>query len=170
MAAHGNIILFAGDGEPPAAPFDLAIRIASLFEKHGLLRQGTSAGLEVCEDCSVTFEERFESDERDSSNYAYVLIQPDQLTEKMGELVYLDTSRGEIELPFVEITVLSEPETVQDFMSGEWLGDGYAAVEFSYEDVRLSEEIHRIRNRRHPFIKALEALLGEPINIGVVCY
>lgn len=175
MGMHGNIILFSDESIVKDSPEKTGRSIISLLEKYQLIKEGVASNAKPEEECSVTFEEYYEENVPSLTDYAYFYISPENLTGKMKALVYLldeneDDSIEGIELPFIEITVMTNPQVVTDFVSGNSLGSARVAIEFSYADVRLNEEIHRIRDDKHPFIQELNNLLGSSISIGVVCY
>ncbi len=144
-------------------------------ERLSLFAKGTAEEVRASDDYSVTFEELIEKESLDNSEYAYFLIKPYQLTSLLKSLVYiLDVdhigNKSEITLPFVEITVLGMTYPIRSFATGKVISETWAAVEFSYEDTRLNEEVHCIRDLKHPLFKELKAIFGCGVGWGVVCY
>jgi len=43
-----------------------------------------------------------------------------------------------------------------------------AVIEFSYDDVRVSEEIHRIKNEADPLFEPRGSIVGSPMRWGIV--
>jgi hypothetical protein len=67
----------------------------------------------------------------------------------------------------VEFSVIKKKLPVTSGYDGTLLGNTWATIEFSYEDVRYDPEIHRIRNQQHKVFEALAEVFGSSISWGV---
>ena len=125
------------------------------------------------DDCSATFEAHVEDSGLSEGKYAYACVAPEQLTKRLGELVYIldvdeEGAPGPIELPFLEVSAFSTPAPLLDPMTGRVVADVSAAVEFSYEDARLNEDVHRVRDDQHPVLRSLSELLRADVMWTVI--
>ncbi|MCG8592383.1 MAG: hypothetical protein MJE66_24080 [Proteobacteria bacterium] len=172
MGLYGNIVLYPAD-VATLVPCDAVREILRVFAEHQLvLPEAASIDL-TADDSSATFEEYVEESSLSDAHYAYACVRPEQLTKAMGQLVYvLDVDvQGQpipIELPFLEISAFSTPAPLRDLVLDEIVGDVCAAIEFSYEDARLSEDIHRLRDPEHPILGALARVLGSRMECVVI--
>jgi hypothetical protein len=71
-------------------------------------------------------------------------------------------------LPYLDITLFSAPVKIRDGAIGRVICRTWAVIEFSYDDVRVSEEIHRIKNEADPLFEALGSILGSTVRWGIV--
>jgi hypothetical protein len=105
-----------------------------------------------------------------ADDYALYIVQPNRILSPLGELVYLLDSEeepGTFELPYVEFSVIKKALPIESAHDGSELGNSWATVEFSYEDVRYDPEIHRLRNPSHPILAALKDVFGSPVSSGI---
>jgi len=176
VGTHGNIVLYPSGVPGQELPSAVARRLLEKLEAAGLVRPGTSQRVSSTDDCSVTFEDFFEENEPGVPEYAYLLIEPRNIAPGMSSLVYLvpaeepSPAEGAIDLPYLEITVLNQVIDIRDLTSGTVVARSWAAVEFSYEDARLSEEIHALRSEDHPVLDALAEVFGSEVKCVVVSY
>jgi hypothetical protein len=173
MGLIGNIVIFTRSGTPSPEPARIAREVIAAFERRGLLRDGAASSVVVSRNSSATFEAYLEESRLSSEEYAYVAIQPEQLTKALGALVYvLDVDEkgapGPIELPYMEVSVFSRPAPIYDGTLGEVVATSWAAVEFSYEDARINDDVHRVRDERHPIISDLARVFGGAMEWTVV--
>jgi hypothetical protein len=173
MGLIGNIVIFPKSGTPSPEPAHLARQVVAAFERRGLLRDGATSSVVISQDASATFEAYVEESGLSPEEYAHLVIQPEHLTNALGALVYvLDVDEegvaGPIELPYMEVSVFSRPAPIYDGTLGEVIATSWAAVEFSYEDARLSDDVHRVRDEHHPIMSDLAAVFGSPLEWTVV--
>jgi hypothetical protein len=172
MGLIGSIVIFPTNGTPLPEPAQVAAEVLAAFEKRGLVREGAATPV-VSAKGSATFQPYVDESALSPREYAYMVIQPERLTKALGTLVYvLDVDQegnpGPIVLPFMEVSVFSRPAPFYDGTLGEVVATSWAAVEFSYEDARLSEDVHGIRDEEHPILADLAALFGSPVEWTVV--
>jgi len=110
--------------------------------------------------------------------WVHVAVDPARLLTPIGQLVYAVTvkefwesdtveQQDALAVPYLDVTVLSAeiPAVNHD---GSIACTAWAFVEFSYVDVRLSSEIHRIRDESHQILKDLESVFGTRVGWTVV--
>ena len=173
MGLYGNIVIYPTDAVPLMPPHECVQAILRLFVEHGLLKQAAEKCAPESGRASATFEAYVERSAPTAAQYAYVLVPPELLTKKLKELVYVldvdtDGNPAPIELPFLEVSAFSELVPLDDTMAGSGVPEVAAAVEFSYEDARLSDDLHRVRDETHPVLSALSRLLGAPMGWTVI--
>jgi hypothetical protein len=169
VGVHGNIVLYPSGIREVADVEMTARQVLRVLENFGMTRPGVSEAAQPTGDCSATFEELFE--EGELPEHVHFVVQPEEVNPKLRELVYvLPEDSDDLELPFIEVTVAATQMPLIDPMSGDELAQTVAAIEFSYEDVRLSEEIHRLRDAEHPLLAGLSGVFASPIRCAIVAY
>jgi hypothetical protein len=107
-------------------------------------------------------------------------VEPRLLSPAISEIVYtqtqaecsagtgvMDGSPDELALPTLSVSVFSRAvDLTNEFSKGDVAG--WAFVEFGFEDCRLSEDIHRIRNPQHRIFSQLAEVFGCEAKWGVV--
>lgn len=185
MGIYGAVVIYPVKSPvttAPAARKKLADAIVVAMEECGFLPAGTLANLPDERDRLGTFAtgELFEDKEGRPKKVAchHYAIDAERLTPAVGELVYCDTAKnlwGEkdrkkrdlIALPFVDVSVFSKPHELHDH-NAKVVCKTNVVLEFSYQDVRLSKEIHRVRDEKHPLLKRLSSICESKIRWGVV--
>jgi hypothetical protein len=173
MGLYGNIVIYPAAASVTTSPADTVREILRGFAAHKLVVPDAASIESVADDYSATFEDYVEDSGFSEGEYAYACVGPEQLSKGLGELVYiLDVDMkgrpGPIELPYLEISAFSKPAPLLDQVTDSIVGEVCAAVEFSYEDARLSEDVHRVHNENHPVLGALSALLGAKVKWTVI--
>src|SRR5215510_15314165 len=112
--------------------------------------------------------------------WAHMAVDPRALLPAINAIVYTST-QGEwwgdlqandnpelLALPHLDVTLFSTPVTIMDATIAKVVCCTWAVVDFSYEDSRVSKEIHRIRNEADPLFEALASVLGSPMTWRIV--
>lgn len=170
MGMNGTIVVFPTAGSPPPNPDATARRAIAAFERLGLLLTGTADECSKPRPWIGRFAERRNEGEIPAEDYALYIVQPNRILPPLGELVYLHDSKekpGTFELPCVEFSVIKKSFPLISGYDGNILGNTWATVEFSYEDVRYNPEIHRVRNPSHPIFVSLKDVFASPVSWGV---
>ena len=172
MGLNGTILVFPKAGSPPPAPDPIARRAIAVFENYDLLHPNTANQCETPKPWIGMFAEHRENGDLATDEYALYIVRPEQIAPKMRELVYLldvdaDGQQSPIELPFIEFSVATKPFPIINGYDGRTLCTTWAVVAFSYEDAGYVEEIHRIRNDKHPIFDALSEVFSSPISWDV---
>ena len=105
-------------------------------------------------------------------------IEPELLTPAIAKLVYSDTAknwwdekdrkkRDLVAIPYVDVCVFAKSHAFKDH-NAKLVCKTNVLIEFSYGDARLSDEIHRVRDPKHAFLRELSSVLGSPVKWGVV--
>jgi len=180
MGLHGSIVIYPKAGRPSPANQSLeqtALRVVEAFERLGLARKGTAYSLTPDRE-STSATSSILDDNPEGIEWVHVAVDPALLLASIGEVVYAATAKEFWEpdtaeqddafaVPYLDVTVLSAeiPAINHD---GSIACTAWAFVEFSYEDVRLSSEIHRIRDESHQILKDLESVFGTRVGWTVV--
>ena len=172
MGLNGSIVLFPTGGDPPADPNATARDAIAVFERHGFLQQGSADSCQKPEPWLGRFAEARKNSEIAPADYALYIVGPDRILTPLRELVFVMNSEGteepgEIELPYIEFSVTNKRLPVTSGYDGTVLGNTWATIEFSYEDVRYDPAIHRIRDPKHKVFAALMRVFGSPVSWGV---
>jgi len=172
MGMNGEIVLFPTDGSPPEDPDMIARNAIATFERLGFLLPDTANSCEKPKPWLGRFSEARKTGEIQEQDYALYIVRPDRILAPLRELVFVMNTEGteepgEIELPYVEFSVIKKKLPVTSGYDGTLLGNTWATIEFSYEDVRYDPEIHRIRNQQHKVFEALAEVFGSSISWGV---
>ena len=183
MGISASIVIYPVDAPPsatPAARTKLADAIVAAMEKSGLLSADASSA--IAHDPAATFAtaQVVEGDGAKpvKAPWLHYPIQPEVLTPAIGKLVYSDTAknwwdekdrkkRDLVAVPYVDVCVFAKPHSLKDH-NAKAVCKTNVLVEFSYADARLSDEIHRVRDPKHPFLRTLSSVLGGPVKWGVV--
>ena len=181
MGHYGSIVIFptrSPRASTPAARAKVASGIVSALEDTGLLAPGST----LEHDPEPTFAtSHVLTDEKGKLRklpWTHFAIEPELLTPAIGQLVYFDTAknfydekdrkkRDLIAVPMVDVCVFSKPQAIDADLDGNLLCKTSVLLEFNYGDARLSDEIHRVRDKRHRFMRALSKVLGSEIKWGV---
>lgn len=166
MSAHGNIMIFAKGGEPPEDLESVARETLEILEEHGMLRSGAADKAEITEGASSTFEDSH----RTLPECVHVLVEPHRLDESLEEIVEVLAEGDRIELPFLEISVLARPVAILDHLDKTELGRTWLAIEFSYEDARLDEDLQVRGFEQHPLFADLASAWDTEADWTVVPY
>lgn len=170
MGMNGTIVVFPTAGSPSRNPDATARQAIAAFERLGLLYPGTADECSKPQPWIGRFAELRNKGAIPAADYALYIVQPNRILPALGEVVYLLDSEeepGMFELPYVEFSVIKKTLPVTSAHDGSVLGNSWATVEFSYEDVRHDPEIHRIRNASHPVLAALKDVFGSAVSWGV---
>jgi hypothetical protein len=169
VGTHGSIVLYPDSSATIADPQHVAREVIRAFEQAGLITPGTSRTTQPTGESSVTFELALE--DGTLPEHVHFAVDASELSRDIEQLVYVSPEdEGELELPFLDISVFSQAVPLVDPMSGESIGQTTAAIEFSYEDVRLSDEVHRLRDPTHKVLVELAGVFGAPIRTAIVAY
>lgn len=186
MGVYGNIVIAAA--APPARglpkPKDtelLARSTVACFERHGLIVSGSGESAALSREpkgptLALDWIDREPQElgyEPRAPEFSHISVDPDKLLPKMAELVYLVEAErfddlSPIDFPYVHVTVLDQEVSFVNGYDLSVMFRTWAAVEFSYGDVRLHDEIHRIRDDQHPVVSELTILWGAPVGFAVV--
>lgn len=153
---------------------ETARSILAAFEKVGFLREGTAKTVEADQEPTFATYHTLSEDLPASLEWVHLAVEPRDLLPALSDLIYT-VSQGEwwgddappdaVELlaaPLLDITVFSLPVPIRDY-NGTRFCTTRAVVEFSYGEMRFSEETHLIKNNKHPLFAELEAMLGAPV-------
>jgi hypothetical protein len=163
----------------PEKPRDLdgtARRILTCFERHGFVTQG------VAETASHTESATFATCDLLGDGRAipaglewrHLAVEPCDLRPTISEIIWTLTagqfyeeseipagkSPEELALPYLDVMVFSREVKICDPVRNHAVCNPWAVIEFSFEDCRLSDEIHRIRELDHPFFRDLTLIFG----------
>jgi hypothetical protein len=97
-------------------------------------------------------------------DWFHLAIAAPQLRDKISEIVFTQTNEEfwdgleppqdedptSLSLPFVDIFVFEKAVAIPDGCSDK-VFTTWSLIEFSFEDCRISDDIHRIRDMSHPF-------------------
>lgn len=170
MGLNGTILVFPKAGIPPTAPDMLARGAIVAFERHGLLLPDS---VDSCEPPTRLnggiFTEERAAGELAPHEHSLYLLKEGRLTPRMQEIVYVGDIgfKVPIEVPNIEFSVLSKKLPIVDGYSGRTICTTWAVIAFSFGDSRYDEEIHRIRNDKHPVFSTLADWFGSPIGWDV---
>ena len=168
MGLCGTIVVFPKAGSPPTAPDPVARQAIAAFEKNGLLLPDTA---NHCETPSRWNRGEF-GEHRDSGalaehEHALYMLKPGRITQQMQDIVYVaDISFGltaPIEVPTIEFSVTTKALPITNGYDGRTVCITWALVAFSFGDTRYDEEIHRIRNFKHPIFDALSEVFSSAV-------
>jgi len=153
---------------------ETARSILAAFEKVGLLREGTAKTVDADQERTFATYHTLSGDLPESFEWIHLAVEPRDLLPALSDLIYT-VSQGEwwgddappdvVELlaaPLLDITVFSLPVPIRDY-NGTRFCTTRAVVEFSYGEMRFSEETHLIRDNKHPLFAELGATLGAPL-------
>lgn len=168
MGLNGTILIFPQAGRPTTALDSIARQAIEAFEYHKLLLPETVNHCKSPKPWVGTFADHIEDGNLASDECVTLIVNPDRITPEMSDLVYLldvdeNGQPSPIELPYIEFSVATKALPIINGYDGETLCTTWAVVGFSYEDARYDEEIHRIRNEKHPIIEALSKVFSSPI-------
>jgi hypothetical protein len=153
-----------------------ARKILHCFERHGFLRQGVAE--EAIHSESLTFGTHCIRDNTRhfpaGLQFCHLTARALDLQLRVREIVWTQTVRElyaeltipddenpeELALPHLDIMVFSRPVRIYDSVRTQVVCNPWVLIEFSFEDCRLSEEIHRIRNTEHAIFRDLELIFG----------
>jgi hypothetical protein len=183
MGISASIVIYPAEAPPsatPAARKKLANAIVHAMEETGVLSADTASTL--AHDPSATFAtaEIVEGDGAKPAKVSWLHypIEPELLTPAIGELVYFDTAknwwkekdrtkRDLVAVPYVDVCVFAKPHAFKDH-NAKVVCKTNVLVEFGYFDARLSDEIHRMRDTKHPLLTELASALGSPAKWGII--
>ncbi|MAT69957.1 MAG: hypothetical protein CMJ58_10595 [Planctomycetaceae bacterium] len=123
--------------------------------------------------------EHLEDEPPPGLQFSHYAIEPASLKPDIGDLVYAEPAsvwwdekepqkRDLIAIPYLDVSVLSEALPFHDGSSGDLVFESNALIEFSYEDARLSPDIHQIRDGEHALFAALKNTFGCEFGWGVI--
>jgi hypothetical protein len=149
------------------------------FESVGLVPRGTSKSVEI--DSKPTFATCAVTEEPPTGlRWAHAAVDAAVLSPDLSELVFTMTEAELAEalsmkvenptalaLPSLSVSVFSRPIDLTNEVSTPNVV-GWAFVELNFEDCRLSDDIHRIRNEDHPLFSKLSEVFGCQVRWGVV--
>jgi len=157
----------------------MARRIVTAFERRGFISEGTAASAPVTQGHGAS-PTRIEFEAPRELLWAHMAVDPRALLPAINAIVYTST-QGEwwgdlqandnpelLAVPHLDVTLFSTPVTIMDATIAKVVCCTWAVVDFSYEDSRVSKEIHRIRNEADPLFEALAADLGSPMTWRIV--
>ncbi len=167
MGLNGTVFIYPTGGDPPDDPDAIARSAIRVMEECGLLVPGTSQ-LENAPEHYGLMEEFQRDPAFIGHKCAQYEVAPEQISPRMSEIVYLlDTDDDDqpvpIELPYVETLAMTARLPLVNGYDGRTMCHTWAAIGFSYDDMRYNEEKHRIRNVTHPVMSALADLFRSPI-------
>ncbi len=176
MGIYGSVVIFAKKPQPhPRSELEAIARRALLaFEEGGMMRGGASASAKA--ERTATFATACVLEEPPAGlDWVEITVEPAALLPALSDLVFTQSEaetdprgrKGVLTLPYLKATVLSAPILLRDH-DGEEVCDSWCLIEFDYEDCRLSEEIHRIRDDSHPLLRRIEQVMGCEVGWGVV--
>jgi hypothetical protein len=150
----------------------VAREVARAFERVGLLQPGTGTTAFADQELDVVGREKLTP--RPGLACVNLRIDSAAILPGMSELVYTRTwaehyegldgltipegaSPDKFVFPILDVSVYSK--TVRATHFDDTLAcRSWAMIEFSYEDIRINEEVHRIRDWRHPLFRELRAV------------
>jgi hypothetical protein len=157
----------------------MARKILTAFERRGFLSAGIAEGAAARHGhgASVT---RIEFEPPPPLVWVHIPVDPTALLPAISAIVYTLTQSEWwagfqtpenpelLALPHLDVTLFSTPVEIRDGVLAKVICRTWAVVEFSYEDARVSEEIHRITNEADPLFEALGSILGSAMRWGIV--
>lgn len=170
------MILYPIGGVTPSSA-DLSsfvLRTVHALEKAGVIVAHVPSELDK-EPTFVTAD--LEDIDETAIDWCHLYIEPAQLGPSAGTLVYPATeavwseedspvTKDNLAVPLLDITVLNQVLTVVDDIEKEV--SSWAFVEFSYEDARLSSDIHTIRDASHSVFLELNCVRGCEVGWSVI--
>ncbi len=162
MGMYGTITLFPRRGLPPEVPEAAAWAIGQCLERAGLIRPNAAAEAREAEpDWSWLSRAEDLAEEGDRPEYFIQRLPDDAPTPAIEGLVpyWPDFSQG-LDLPDITIAASTRRLPLIDGVSGTDMGVAWATIEFSYQDIRLDPDFHRLHDEAHPIFRALDAVLG----------
>jgi hypothetical protein len=168
MGLCGTILVFPKAGSPPTAPDPVARQAIAAFEKHGLLLPDTANHCETPTRWNRgTFAEHRENGDLAADEHALYMLKPGRITQQIQDIVHVaDISFGltsPIEVPTLEFSVTTKALPIINGYDGRTICTTWAVVAFSFGDTSYDEEIHRIRNDKHPIFDALSEVFSSPV-------
>ena len=164
---------------PPDQLEAMARGVLAAFERRGFLSAGIAEGATARHGHGASFT-GIEFEPPPSLVWVHIPVDPTALLPAIGAIVFTLT-QGEwwagfqtpenpelLALPYLDVTLFSAPVKIRDGAIGKVICRTWAVIEFSYDDVRVSEEIHRIRNEADPLFEALGSILGSAMRWGIV--
>ena len=154
----------------------MARGVLTAFERRGFLSAGIAEGATATHGHGAFT--GFEFEPPPTLVWVHLPIDPSALLPAISAIVYMSTQRewwGDashnpelLAVPHLDVTLFSAPVTIREEVLGEVVCETWAVIEFSYEDARVSKEIHRIRNGADPLFAALASVLGSAMRWGIV--
>jgi len=164
---------------PAADLAGMARSVVGVFEGAGLLSPGTADAAVTDEGATFATCQVLEGEPPGDLRWVHIGVEDQALRSTLAEIVYTATEEewfGDLEIrehanavavPHVDVTCLSRPialsNTRKRVIARSWL-----FIEFSYDDARVSAEIHKIRDASHAVFVRLEELLQAPVRWAVV--
>jgi hypothetical protein len=183
MGISASIVIYPARAPATATPSarkKFGDAIVTALEESGLLSADALSTLAHEPTATFATAQVIEGDgaKRAKVPWLHYVIEPELLTPAVGELVYSATAenwwdetdrnkRDVVAVPCVDVCVFAKPHPFKDH-NGKVLCDTNVLLEFSYADARLSDEIHRVRDPKHPFLRKLSSELGGPMKWGVI--
>jgi len=167
MGLNGTVFIYPIDGDPTDDPGATARSAIRAMEECGLFVAGTSHLDNMPEHYGLLAD--FQRNPAFAGKqYAQYEVAPEQISQRMSELVYVhdindDDEPVPIELPFVEFLAMTIRLPLVNGYDGRTMCHTWAAIGFSYDDMRFNDEKHHIRDVAHPVMSALADLFKSPV-------
>jgi len=182
MGLSGTIVIYPTSPIPASSESERVASASAILRamaEAGLLNPTIADGLGVDDEPTFCTGEHLEDDPPDGLECTHCAIDPALLKYAIGDLVYAEPAsvwweekdpekRDLIAIPYVDVSVLSQPMHFHDGSSGDLVFESNALLEFSYEDARLSPDIHQIRDEGHVLFSILKKSFGCAFGWGVV--
>ena len=183
MGLAASIVIYPA-GTPasatPAARKKLAEAMVAAMEASGLIAADAASALDHDPAATFATAQVIEGEGAKSGKvpWLHYSIEPELLAPTVGELVYSDTAknwwnekdrkkRDLVAIPHVDICVFARPHPLKDH-DAKLVCKTNVLVEFNYADARLSDEVHRVRDPEHLFLRELSSAWGCLVKWGVV--
>ena len=181
MGIYGTVVIHPNSPAKATTDSDrkaTAMSVIKCLVDLNLLQESGAEQLRHDDGTTMAIGQHIEGKQPKGLKWIHYAIEPEHLTPAIGELVYCDTAKvwwGEkdrkkrdlIAIPYVDVTVFSKVLPFHDH-DGQTVFDTNTLLEFSYEDARLSPEVHSVRDPKHKLFRSLQKALGSKISWGVV--